>query len=103
MLKNLSADARDTRGMGSIPRQDREEETWGRKWQPTPALAWEIPWTEEPGGLQSMVIHTVDLNTKLRGLVARVGHKIPCPSATVTHASTRSSVLRVPFLRQIPR
>ena len=54
MLKNPSADARDTRGMGSIPRQDREEETWGRKWQPTPALAWEIPWTEEPGGLQSM-------------------------------------------------
>ena len=22
---------------------------WRRKWQPTPALAWEIPWTEEPG------------------------------------------------------
>ena len=28
---------------------------WGRKWQPTPViLAWRIPWTEEPGGLQSM-------------------------------------------------
>ena len=26
---------------------------WRRKWQPTPSiLAWEIPWTEEPGGLQ---------------------------------------------------
>ena len=26
-----------------------------RKWQPTPSIcAWEIPWTEEPGGLQSM-------------------------------------------------
>ena len=26
-----------------------------RKWQPTAViLAWEIPWTEEPGGLQSM-------------------------------------------------
>ena len=26
-----------------------------RRWQPTPnILAWKIPWTEEPGGLQSM-------------------------------------------------
>ena len=28
---------------------------WRKKWQPTPVfLAWKIPWTEEPGGLQSM-------------------------------------------------
>ena len=28
---------------------------WRRKWQPTPSiLAWKIPWTEEPGRLQSM-------------------------------------------------
>ena len=28
---------------------------WGRAWQPTPnILAWGIPWTEEPGRLQSM-------------------------------------------------
>ena len=26
---------------------------WRRKWQPTP-VGWKIPWTEEPGGLQSM-------------------------------------------------
>ena len=26
---------------------------WRRAWQPTPALAWRIPWTEDPGGLQS--------------------------------------------------
>ena len=25
-------------------------------------LAWEIPWTEEPGGLQSMVWHRVGHN-----------------------------------------
>ena len=25
---------------------------WRRAWQPTPILAWRIPWTEEPGGLQ---------------------------------------------------
>ena len=29
--------------------------SWRRKWQPTPVfLTWKIPWTEEPGGLQSM-------------------------------------------------
>ena len=25
-------------------------------------LAWRIPWTEEPGGLQSMGLHRVGLN-----------------------------------------
>ena len=34
-------------------------------------LAWEIPWTEEPGGLQSMV------------LLQRVGHD--CASCTKTY------------------
>ena len=34
---------------------------WRRQWHPTPALAWKIPWTEEPGTLYS------------RGL-QRVGH-----------------------------
>ena len=32
--------------LGKIP--------WRRKWQPTPVFDWEIPWTEEPGGLQSL-------------------------------------------------
>ena len=32
-------------GSGKIP--------WRRKQQPTPVL-WKIPWTEEPGSLQSM-------------------------------------------------
>ena len=26
---------------------------WRRKWQPTRFLAWEIPWTEEPGSMRS--------------------------------------------------
>ena len=26
---------------------------WRRAWQPTHIFAWRIPWTEEPGGLQS--------------------------------------------------
>ena len=49
MVKNLLADAGDE---GSIPESGRslEEEmvTCSR------VLAWEIPWTEEPGGLQSI-------------------------------------------------
>ena len=31
-----------------------------KKWQAT--RAWEIPWTEEPGGLQSMGLQTVGHN-----------------------------------------
>ena len=28
---------------------------WRKRWQPTPSIVtWKIPWTEEPGGLQSM-------------------------------------------------
>ena len=36
---------------------------WRRKWHPTPGefhiLAWRIPWTEEPGRLQSMGLQRV--------------------------------------------
>ena len=49
MVQNLPANAG---GTVSIPR-------WGRSPEKETAahssiLAWEIPWTEEPGGLQSM-------------------------------------------------
>ena len=27
---------------------------WRRAWQPTPVFVWRIPWTEEPGRLQSI-------------------------------------------------
>ena len=48
-----------------------KEETWVQclgqkdpleKEMPTPSstLAWEIPWTEEPGGLQSMCFQELD-------------------------------------------
>ena len=34
---------------------------WRRAWQPTPViLAWRIPWTEEPGELQSIGSKEVD-------------------------------------------
>ena len=35
--------------------KDFKHRNWRRKWQPTPVfLLGKIPWTEEPGGLQSM-------------------------------------------------
>ena len=32
----------------------QQEEAAEKAVAPTPVLAWKIPWTEEPGGLQSM-------------------------------------------------
>ena len=38
---------------------------WRRAWQPTPVfLTWRIPWTEEPGGLQSIGLHRVGTQLK---------------------------------------
>ena len=52
MAKSPLATAGDTRDAGLTPGLGRSP--WRRKWQPTPVfLAWKIPWTEEPGGLQS--------------------------------------------------
>ena len=53
LIKNLLANAGDTRDTGLIP-------GWGRPLEEAMAthssiLAWEIPWTEKSGGLQSMV------------------------------------------------
>ena len=43
-----------------------QEDPWQRKWQSplfhyfhSSILAWRIPWTEEPGGLQSMWLQRV--------------------------------------------
>ena len=45
VIKNPPANARDARDMGLIPGLGR----------PT----WKIPWTEEPGGVQSIVLQRV--------------------------------------------
>ena len=50
MVKNLPAHAEDARD--AIPRLGRSLEKEMATSSGT--LAWEIPWTEEPGGLQSM-------------------------------------------------
>ena len=52
MVKNLPAmqETQETQ-VHSLAREDPLR----RAWQPTPVLsAWRIPWTEEPGGLQSV-------------------------------------------------
>ena len=52
MVRNPPADAGDTGDAGLIPGSGRspEEEMATH----SSILAWRIPWTEEPGGLQSM-------------------------------------------------
>ena len=61
VVNNLPANAADTRcwfdpWVGKIP--------WRRAWQRTPALLpGESPWTEEPGGLQSMGSQRVEHNS----------------------------------------
>ena len=52
MVKNPPANAEDIRDLGSTLGQDDplEEEMVTH----STVLAWKIPWTEKPGGLQSM-------------------------------------------------
>ena len=55
-----------------------------RGWQPTPVLflAWEIPWTEEPGGLQSTglqrILEWVATPFTRRSSQPRVQTQVPC-------------------------
>ena len=53
VVKNLPANAADARDAGSIPGSGRSHGE-GSGSPHSSILAWEIPWTEEPGGLQSM-------------------------------------------------
>ena len=57
MLKNLSANAGDIRDVGSVPGVERSP--GGGHATHSSILAWRIPWTEKPGGLQSMGEHRV--------------------------------------------
>ena len=57
MVKNPPANARELRDLGSIPGwEDPLEEGIATH---SSILAWRIPWTEEPGGLQSMGLQRV--------------------------------------------
>ena len=52
MIKNPPANSGDVRDADSIPGLGRFP--GGGNATHSSILAWEIPWTEEPGGLQSM-------------------------------------------------
>ena len=52
VVKNMPANAGEIKDVGSIPGlEDPLEEGMATH---SGILAWRIPWTEEPGGLQSM-------------------------------------------------
>jgi len=53
VIKNLPVSGRDKRDMGSILRLGMGMATHSS------ALAWTTPWTEEPGGLQSVGLQRV--------------------------------------------
>ena len=53
VVKNSLANAGDIRDVGSIPGLGRSPGE-GKNAAHYSILAWEIPWAEEPGGLQSM-------------------------------------------------
>ena len=53
VVKNLSANTGDIRSLGQEDPLEEEMATHSS------ILAWRIPWTEEPGGLQSMGLERV--------------------------------------------
>ena len=57
VVENMSANAGDTRDAGSIPGLERSPGEGNATH--SSILAWRIPWTEEPGGLQSMGLQRV--------------------------------------------
>ena len=57
MVKNLPANVEDVKNQGSIPGSGRSLEEGMET--PSSILAWRIPWTEEPGKLQSMGLQKV--------------------------------------------
>ena len=60
MVKNSPANAGDRRDLThSLGREDPLEEGMATH---SSTLAWRIPWTEEPGGLQSIGLQRVEQN-----------------------------------------
>ena len=57
MLRNLPANAGDVRDRGLIPRLGSSLEEGTATY--SSILAWSIPWTEKPGGLQSTGLQRV--------------------------------------------
>ena len=60
VIRNLAANAGDVKDVGSIPGEDPLEKEIATHCS---TLAYRIPWTEEPGRLQSMVSQELDTVT----------------------------------------
>ena len=60
VVKNLPANAGDTGDVGLIPGPGRSPRAGNGNH--SSVLAWRIPWTELPGGLQSMRLQRVEHN-----------------------------------------
>ena len=56
-VKNFACNAGDIRDTSLIPESGRSSR--GRNGNPLQFLAWEIPWREEPGGLELMGVSKV--------------------------------------------
>ena len=54
VVKNQLASARDKRDADLIPGLERSPGGWCGMATHSSTFAWKIPWTEEPGGLQSI-------------------------------------------------
>ena len=74
LVKNPSTNPGDIRDIGSIPRSGRSPT--GEHSYHSSILAWRIPWTEEPGGLQSMGLQRVRCD--FHALAFGVKHKHLC-------------------------
>ena len=60
VVKNLPANAGNTGWIPGLGRSSGEENGNPLQWEWV--LVWEIPWTEEPGGLQTMGLQRVGHN-----------------------------------------
>ena len=72
MVKNPLADAGDA--IRSLDREDPLEEDTASH---SNILAWRIPWTEEPGGLQTMGLQESDTTEQLNN------NQLPCDSPMI--------------------
>ena len=85
VMKNLPANAGDARDeVLSLGREDPLEQEMAT---PSSILAWEIPWTQEPGGLQSVALQRVGHDSMHQSSVRLQAAQREIPNSTVS-AST---------------
>ena len=66
-------------------------------------LAWEIPWTEEPSGLQSMGLQESDTTEQLNQTTVLTWSKVSFPAALDRVATATSSLNKNHIFSVLPR